>query len=186
MSKKAKLSYDLYRQQRGELNALLTTEQSNLVGAINEVKGLIGDDHFKGEYTSFAALEAAVTEASAGDYAYVDGGEGSNVETYIWDTTDEIWILVKGGSTAETASSIKTKYESNTDTNAYTDAEKTKLSGISSGATKTEASAVNGQVKIDGVETVVFEETEIEESAYNALSASQKELYEYIVIPDSE
>lgn len=31
---------------------------------------------------------------------------------------------------------VKTKYESNSDTNAYTDAEKSKLSGIATGATQ--------------------------------------------------
>lgn len=41
-------------------------------------------------------------------------------------------------------------------TAAYTTAEKTKLSGISPGATKTEQSATNGNIKIDGVEKNVY------------------------------
>lgn len=43
-------------------------------------------------------------------------------------------------------------------TNDYTTAEKTKLTGISEGATKTAASDTNGNIKIDGVETKVYTE----------------------------
>lgn len=39
-----------------------------------------------------------------------------------------------------------------------TDAEGTKLDGIAEGATKVEKSATNGNVKIGGVETVVYTE----------------------------
>lgn len=43
-------------------------------------------------------------------------------------------------------------------TNDYTTAEKDKLSGITAGATKVEASTTNGNVKINDVETVVYAE----------------------------
>lgn len=39
---------------------------------------------------------------------------------------------------------------------AYTSAEKTKLAGVSTGATKAEQSATNGSIKIDGVDRVVY------------------------------
>lgn len=41
-------------------------------------------------------------------------------------------------------------------TNDYTTAEKTKLAGIAGGATKVEKSTVNGNIKINGTETVVY------------------------------
>jgi len=41
-------------------------------------------------------------------------------------------------------------------TNDYTDAEKTKLAGITDGANKVEASETNGNIKIDGTETAVY------------------------------
>lgn len=41
-------------------------------------------------------------------------------------------------------------------TEDYTTTEKTKLSGISTNATKTEASTTNGNIKIDGTETLVY------------------------------
>jgi hypothetical protein len=44
--------------------------------------------------------------------------------------------------------------------NDYTTAEKTKLSSISAGATKVEASSTNGKIKIDGAEISVYTEPE--------------------------
>lgn len=41
-------------------------------------------------------------------------------------------------------------------TNDYTTAEQTKLSGVSTGANKVESSTTNGNIKIDGTETVVY------------------------------
>lgn len=41
-------------------------------------------------------------------------------------------------------------------TNDYTSAEKTKLSGVATGATKVEASTTNGKIKINGTETSVY------------------------------
>jgi len=61
-------------------------------------------------------------------------------------TSSEISKLagIESGATADqTATEIKTAYESNSDTNAFTDAEKTKLSGIASNATVYNDAAVD-------------------------------------------
>ena len=71
-----------------------------------------------------AATGSAAGSMSASDKSKLDGIE-SNA------TADQ------------TASEIKTAYESNSDTNAFTDAEKTKLSGIETGADVTDASNVD-------------------------------------------
>ena len=42
--------------------------------------------------------------------------------------------------------------------NDFTDALKTKLDGITAGATKVEASTTNGNIKINGTETKVYTE----------------------------
>jgi hypothetical protein len=53
---------------------------------------------------------------------------------------------IEAGATADqTAAEIKTAYESNANTNAYTDAEKTKLAGIASGAEVNTVDSVNTQ-----------------------------------------
>lgn len=86
--------------------------------------GGLDSNHFKGLYASLSALQTAHPTAVSGDYANVDAGAGSEVQSYIWDASDNEWVLQMGESTAETAASIKTKYESNPDTNAFTDAYK--------------------------------------------------------------
>lgn len=89
---------------------------------------------FLGQYVSLNALQIANPSPVIGSYAYVDAGAGSQVSKYIWDSSDSKYHLQASSSTSETPSSVKQKYESNSDTNAYTDVEKTKLSSISNGA----------------------------------------------------
>lgn len=48
--------------------------------------------HFKGVYTTLGALTTAHPTAIAGDYAQVDPGTGTNLETYSYDL-QEGWIL---------------------------------------------------------------------------------------------
>lgn len=84
--------------------------------------------HFRGTYVNAASLTAAIPIGIEGDYAYV-GSAGQAEIIYVWDHTDSIWVQ-GGGATAETPASVKQKYESNPDTNAYTDAEKAKLRGL--------------------------------------------------------
>lgn len=91
---------------------------------------------FVGEFPSLADLQTAFPTAPVGSYAYVDTGVGQPVEKYIWDNNDSQWVLQQGQSTDETPASIKAKYESNPDTNAFTDAEQTNLgnqSGVNTG-----------------------------------------------------
>jgi hypothetical protein len=107
-----------------DTNAFTDAEKTKLAG--------LESSHFKGEFVNLAALNNVT--GAAGDYAYVDLGASQDVTTYIWDTTDNKWVDQKGVSTSETAATIKTKYESNANTNAYTDTEKVKLSGIEDGA----------------------------------------------------
>jgi len=56
-------------------------------------------------------------------------------------TAEANWTIVQANITYS-AAQIKTLYESNSDTNAYTDAEKTKLSGIEASADVTDATNV--------------------------------------------
>lgn len=103
-----------------------TAEKSKLAG--------LEGSHFKGVFASLGALQAAFPTASAGDYADVDAGVGSDTIRHVWDASDEEWQPI-GAGTPLTAADIKVLYESNPDTNAYTDAEKSKLGGVAAGAT---------------------------------------------------
>ena len=79
-------------------------------------------------------MEIAHPSPQPGSYANVDSGVGQDVIRYIWDSNDNKYVQQQGESTAETPASIKTKYESNPDTNAFTDSEQSKLGSIESGA----------------------------------------------------
>jgi hypothetical protein len=103
-------------------NAFTDSEKSKLAG--------LESSKFLGTYTTLSALNSAHPDPSVGSYAHVDAGVGSNVEVYIWDDDDAQFVIQAGSGTSETASSIKTKYESNPDTNAYTDAEKAKMVNV--------------------------------------------------------
>ncbi|WP_167140873.1 hypothetical protein [Pseudomonas sp. OTU750018] len=99
-----------------------------------KLAGLEGS-HYRGTYLNLTALQTALPTASAGDYADVDAGTADPVQRYIWDDSDGEWVAQAGSADPITAAQVKTLYESNADTNAYTDAEKTKLAGIAAGAT---------------------------------------------------
>jgi len=92
--------------------------------------------HFKGSFISKSALDLAYPTAALGDYANVDTGIGANAERYIWDDNDAQWVPQLGGSTVLTDAQIKTQYENNANTNAFTDTEKANLanqSGVNTG-----------------------------------------------------
>lgn len=90
-----------------------TAEKAKLAG--------LDSNKFQGQYSSLNLLNANLAAQGLGNYAYVDGGIGQSVSTYVWDSSDGLWQIQQGSTTAETAASIKAKYESNPDTNALTD-----------------------------------------------------------------
>lgn len=102
-----------------------TTEEKSKLAGLESPK-------FKGQYLSLTDLQNA-GNGEIGGYAYVDNGV--TIDMYIWDNTNEVWDIVVGESTTETPASIKSKYESNPDTNAFTDALKNKLEAFTSNFT---------------------------------------------------
>lgn len=60
------------------------------------------NDRFLGLYASFFDLVAAYPTASAGDYAQVDLGIGSDVIIYAWDVSDNQWAAVGSSAIANT------------------------------------------------------------------------------------
>jgi hypothetical protein len=60
----------------------------------------------------------------------VDLGANVDVIVYVWDPSDNKYVPQAGGNSLETPESINAQYESNDDTNAFTDAEKSKLEGL--------------------------------------------------------
>lgn len=94
---------------------------------------------FLGTYTSVASIPTV--DATAGSYADVDEGTGSDVSRYIWDADDNTFVKQGGSVAGETAASVKTKYESNADTNAFTNTLKDKLEALTVASSTTDAIA---------------------------------------------
>lgn len=92
-----------------------------------KLSGLEGTK-FLGTFTLPSAIP--VVGAVAGSYAHVDAGVGADVELYIYDVNDNKFVKSGSSIAGETAASTKAKYESNANTNAFTDAQKTKLDGL--------------------------------------------------------
>jgi hypothetical protein len=120
-------------ESNADTNDFTDSEKTKLSG--------LESSKFLGDFTSLAALQTAFPTASVGSYAYVYTGVGQDVQKYIWDNNDSQWVEQQGQSTAETPATIKTKYESNADTNGFTDSEKTKLSNQSGTNTGDETTA---------------------------------------------
>ena len=120
----------LYVNGTGTLSATKPSGESNLVQNIGKVQRV---------------------HATAGSIKV--GGAGRTNDT---PNLDENKIFIGNSSNAastaaistvitDNASSVKTSYESNSDTNAFTDAEQTKLSGIATGAEVNAVDSVNSQ-----------------------------------------
>lgn len=80
--------------------------------------------------------------------------------------------FVKNDGTIDTTTYQPTEAGKGLSSNDYTSAEKTKLAGIATGATKTEASTTNGNVKINGTETQVYNDAEIQGKLSTATTSS--------------
>lgn len=69
-------------------------------------------------------------KAVAGSYADVESEDGTSVDRWIYNLNSGEFVKSTSSSGVETSSSIKTKYESNDDTNAFTDAFKSILENL--------------------------------------------------------
>lgn len=93
---------------------------------------------FLGQFPDLAALNTAHQATGApGQYATLVN-TGSDDTEAIWDADAGAFIDSGAAVTGETAASVKTKYESNANTNAFTDAEKSKLAALSVAAAITD------------------------------------------------
>lgn len=80
---------------------------------------------------TFLTSEAIPTEgAIAGNYADVDAGVGETVSRWIYDVDNGAFVQAAGEVAGETSASVKEKYESNPNTNAFTDNHKTTLEAL--------------------------------------------------------
>jgi hypothetical protein len=143
----------------------------------------IEDAKWKGNYPTKAALIIDYPEGAGqiwhqdkgGWIGDVDAGVGANVERHIWDASDLIWVLQAGASTSETSASIKTKYEANVDTNAFTDTLLAKINSITAiftAALKTAYDTASSWVSTNG-QALLDHKTKFSNAVLDQIPVSQ-------------
>lgn len=100
-------------------NAFTDAEKAKLSG--------LSSSRFLGVYPTLGSLQSSHPAPAEGSFGYVDGGPLLDILSYIWDANSVKYVLQASAGGMETPETIKMKYESNEDTNAFTDAEKEKL-----------------------------------------------------------
>lgn len=124
----------------GQLNTMLEDKVDKVAGKQLSDENFTADEKsklaslesskFVGQFVSLQALNTAHPTAPIGSYAFVDGGVGEDAVKYIWDSSDSKWVYMAPTSAEITPALVKQLYEENIDTNAYTDAEKSKVSEV--------------------------------------------------------
>jgi len=92
--------------------------------------------------------------------AKVDKVSGKGLSTYDYDATAK---GIVDNVTTNLASKVDKVNGKGLSTEDYTTTEKNKLAGISTGANKVESSTTNGNIQIDGTETQVYDDSDIQD-----------------------
>ena len=168
--------------EKSKLNSIEEGAEVNDVTSVNGATGAVvldTDDVAEGDTNKYfpeAPLDGQQYARKSGAWAVVVGGGGGGSSYWggitgtLSDQTDlQSALDGKADDSEVTASAIKTKYESNADTNAYTDAEKSKLAGIEAGAEVNTVASVNGATGV-----VVLDTDDIAEGTNKYISAADK------------
>ena len=158
-SKKYKIQQ---KQSDGSLLTLHPESEANIV-TTTEIKNAAGDSTLVAAGDVQSALQTiarnveTVTKGAVNDVQVKDSTTSSVVNSGI------ATIDISGKANKATTlagygitDGVQKETGKGLSTNDYTTAEKTKLAGIAEGATKVEKSTVNGNIKINGTETVVY------------------------------
>ena len=138
-------------------NIMLQTGADNVI--VDAAKGEMLSTRLASIATALAGMNSA-TEVDSKISKAIDDLIGGAPETY--DTLKEIADYIASDSTAMDAlnNAILNKVDKvdgkGLSANDFTSALKTKLEGITTGATKVEKSTTNGNVKINSIETTVY------------------------------
>lgn len=162
-------------------DALYVRTDNNYTNAEKQKLATIEGSKFKGQYTTLTALQTAHPSPEIGSYAFVDGGVGEVVAKYIWDSSDGVWVLQQGESGDMSPAQIKSAYESNADTNAFTDAEKTNVATNTThrGLTNNPHNTTKAQVGLSNVDNTSDVNKPVSNAQQTAISAVQNNLDTY-------
>ena len=91
--------------------------------------------------TFLTSDDIPLDKAVAGSYADVDAGPGETVSRWIYDVDSGAFVQATGKVAGESSISVKEKYESNPNTNAFTDSLRSKLESLPTEGAKGEKGA---------------------------------------------
>lgn len=124
-------------EQAGVIGRYLKTVSTNLTEYIDtsvlsaeEKQKLASLESSKFLGTFLTSDDIPLDKAVAGSYADVDAGVGETVSRWIYDVDSGAFVQATGEVAGETSASVKEKYESNPNTNAFTDNHKTTLEAL--------------------------------------------------------
>lgn len=125
-----------------------------------------------GAVTSNGTLTASSGASVTGNITVTGTVDGRDVAT---DGT-KLDGIETGATGDQTGAEIKVAYEAESDTNAFTDAEKTKLSGIDTGANAVDKAFVDA-LAVDAGSVDGYSISVLTQSAYDALTPDSNTLY---------
>lgn len=188
MAKKAKVSYQLYAEHKNNQTVHVTAQEK----ARWDNKDVAEVFNTKAEMDAWIAIPANVANFPVGGSFLI---KANNVPDYWWDGTQAVeweskqvdlngYVKTINNKAVDSGTSNITLTTANVNDSAnkryVTDAQRTKIDNLNI----VEKSNANRNIKINGTEVVVFEEEEITETAFNALTPAQQTAKDYIVIPD--
>lgn len=122
-------------EQAGVIGRYLKTVSTDLTEYIDtsvlsaeEKLASLESSKFLGTFLTSDAIP--LDKAVAGSYADVDAGSGETISRWIYDVASGAFVQATGEVAGETSTSVKEKYESNPNTNAFTDNHKTILEAL--------------------------------------------------------
>jgi len=138
--------------EKGVANGVATLDSSGKVPASelpSYVDDIIEGYYYNGAFYSDASHTQFITGEAGKIYVDITPNASPANRTYRYSGSAYIEIVASPGTLDDIAEGTTNKH--------FTATEKTKLSNISAGANKTEESESNGFIKIDGMETQVYE-----------------------------
>ncbi len=157
--------------QRTQTQVAAVARQVETLGASvpTKVSELTNDSKFQTDTEVAASIQTAI---SASGHAHFEPADAvpepaaakentlylvMNAETGYYDIYAKVGeeVVLLDDTTVDLSGKVDTEEGKGLSANDYTDAEKTKLAGVAEGATKVEAGAAPGAVKINGTETPV-------------------------------
>ena len=127
-------------------------------------RGKAAYDFSQDPYTSTPAMDGTASAGSSTKWAKGDHVHPSDTSREAVANKKTSWSSTTSNTNYPSEKLVKDSLDNKVDkvngkglsTNDFTDALKTKLDGISTGANKVQSSSTNGNIKIDGTETTVY------------------------------